>query len=149
MAQAAEAAIPFARAAFRFFHSLRVRWAEVDKQDIVFNGHYLTYFDVAITEYWRALGVPYPSITDRWGSDLFVVKAGIEYHAPAHYDDMLDIGIAIARIGNSSMRFVVGIFRGDEHLIGGELIYVNADPVTRKPVSVPQALRELIAAHAM
>lgn len=149
MAQAAEAAIPFARAAFRFFHSLRVRWAEVDKQDIVFNGHYLTYFDVAITEYWRAVGVPYPSITERWGSDLFVVKAGIEYHAPAHYDDMLDIGIAIARIGNSSMRFVAGIFRGDEHLIGGELIYVNAVAATRKPVSVPQALRELIAAHAM
>ena len=148
MAQAAEAAIPFARAAFRFFHSLRVRWAEVDKQDIVFNGHYLTYFDVAITEYWRAIGVPYPAVTARWGSDLFVVKAGIEYHAPAHYDDELDIGVTVARIGTSSMRFVVAIFRGDEHLIGGELIYVNADPVTRKPVPVTAELRALIARHA-
>ena len=42
-----------ARADFRFSHSLRVRWAEVDKQDIVFNGHYLTYFDVGVTEYYR------------------------------------------------------------------------------------------------
>ena len=130
---------------FRFAHRLRVRWAEVDKQDIVFNGHYLTYFDVAITEYWRELGVPYPAIVERWGSDLFVVKAGIDYHAPARYDDVLDIGVRIARIGNSSLQFVTGIFRADEALIGGELIYVNADPVTRTSVRVPAELRDLIA----
>ena len=133
------------RTAFRFLHTLRVRWAEVDRQDIVFNGHYLTYFDVAITEYWRAIGVPYPAITQRWGSDLFVVKASVEYHAPAHYDDVLDVGVRVARIGTSSMTFVVGIFRGDEHLIGGEVIYVNADPRSRKPSRVPDGLRELIA----
>jgi acyl-CoA thioester hydrolase len=132
---------------FRFVHTLRVRWAEVDKQDIVFNGHYLTYFDVAITEYWRCIGVPYPGVTERWGTDLFVVKAGIEYHGPAHYDDILDIGVRVARIGNSSMRFELGIFRGDQHLIGGELIYVNAVPATRKASPVPSGLRELIDAY--
>lgn len=132
---------------FRFVHTLRVRWAEVDKQDIVFNGHYLTYFDVAITEYWRCIGVPYPAITERWGTDLFVVKAGIEYHGPAHYDDILDIGVRVARIGNSSMRFALGIFRDDQHLIGGELIYVNAVPATRKASPVPPGLRELIDAY--
>lgn len=134
--------------AFPFVHTLRVRWAEVDKQDIVFNGHYLMYFDVAITEYWRRIGVPYPSISQRWGTDLFVVKAAIEYHGPARYDDMLDIGVRVARIGSSSLRFEVGIFRGGEKLIGGELIYVNADPSTRKAIPVPGALRELIEAHA-
>ncbi len=132
---------------FRFVHTLRVRWAEVDKQDIVFNGHYLTYFDVAITEYWRCIGVPYPGVTERWGTDLFVVKAGIEYHGPAHYDDILDIGVRVARIGNSSMHFVLGIFRGGQHLIGGELIYVNAVPTTRKASPVPSELRELIDAY--
>ena len=45
---------------FTFFHPLRVRWAEVDMQSVVFNGHYLTYFDVAITEYWRSLKLPSP-----------------------------------------------------------------------------------------
>lgn len=134
------------REEFRFMHTLRVRWAEVDKQDIVFNGHYLIYFDVAITEYWRCIGVPYPGITEKWGTDLFVVKAGIDYHGPARYDDVLDIGVRIARIGNSSMRFALGIFRGDEHLIGGELIYVNATPATRKPSPVPAGLRERIEA---
>ena len=132
--------------AFRLRHSLRVRWAEVDPQNIVFNGHYLTYFDVAITEYWREIGAPYPAITERWGSDLFVVKATIEYHGSAQYDQMLDIGVRVARIGTSSMQFVLGIFAGDTHLISGEVVYVNADPATRKSVPVPAGLRALIDA---
>ena len=43
---------------FRFFHRLRVRWAEVDMQKIVFNAHYLMYFDTAVADYWRALAMP-------------------------------------------------------------------------------------------
>jgi acyl-CoA thioester hydrolase len=132
------------RADFRFVHRLRVRWAEVDKQDIVFNGHYLTYFDVAITEYWREVGLAYPAIVERWGTDLFVVRAGIEYRAPARYDDVLDIGVRTERIGNSSLQFRIALFRGDEHLITGELTYVNTDPSTRKSVPVPAELRAML-----
>ena len=47
------------RSEFRFFHRLRVRWAEVDMQKIVFNAHYLMYFDTAIADYWRAMALPY------------------------------------------------------------------------------------------
>jgi len=129
---------------FSFLHRLRVRWAESDPQGIVFNGHYLTYFDVGITEYWRALGVPYPSTIERFGVDLFVVKATVEYHVPARYDDELDIGVRVGRIGNSSMQFVLGIFRGKEHLTSGEVIYVAAHPETRKSQTVPQDLRRLV-----
>lgn len=132
------------RSDFSFFHRLRVRWAETDPQGIVFNGHYLTYFDVGITEYWRALGIPYPSTVERYGVDLFVVKATVEYHAPARYDDELDIGVRVGRIGNSSMQFVLGIFRGETHLISGEVIYVAANAQTRKPQTVTPALRELL-----
>ena len=71
---------------FAFSHRLRVRWSEVDRQDIVFNGHYLTYFDLAMTEYLRAMGFPYPAGLLDAGSDLFVVKAIVEYKASAHYD---------------------------------------------------------------
>ncbi|MEO8132987.1 MAG: thioesterase family protein [Betaproteobacteria bacterium] len=131
---------------FRFFHALRVRWAEVDRQNVVFNGHYLTYFDVAITEYWRAIGAPYPAVTERWGTDLLVVKATIEYHGSAQYDQMLEIGVRVARIGGSSMRFSLGIFDGDAHLVSGEVIYVNVVPETRKSAPVPVGLRALIAA---
>ena len=51
---------------FRFFNRLRVRWAEVDLQKIVFNAHYLMYFDTAITDYWRALALPYEAAMHSW-----------------------------------------------------------------------------------
>lgn len=135
------------RSDFRFFHRLRVRWAEVDAQKIVFNGHYLMYFDTAISDYWRALGLPYPEALEGYGGDLYVKKAGIEYHASALYDDVLDVGIRSTRIGNSSMVFALAIFRHDELLITGELVYVYADPKTQTSMAVPQELRDVIAAY--
>ena len=59
---------------FSFFHALLVRWAEVDPQSIVFNGHYLTYADVSITEYFRALGVAYPGDLAQDGGDFFAIR---------------------------------------------------------------------------
>ncbi|MGB8338080.1 MAG: thioesterase family protein [Burkholderiales bacterium] len=132
------------RADFHFTHPLRVRWAEVDRQGIVFNGHYLTYFDIGITEYWRALGFPYPEGLISQGSDLYVKKASVEYHASAEYDDMIDICVRVARIGNSSMQFLLEIYRGETLLVNGQVVYVNADPATRKAVSVPKTLRDAI-----
>jgi len=129
---------------FTFSHSLRVRWAEVDRQGIVFNGHYLMYFDVGITEYWRALGYPYPDGLLKHGTDLYVKKASVEYHASAQYDDVLDVMVRVARIGRSSLKFLIEIHRGTEHLISGEVLYVNADPATRKSQPVPDFLREAI-----
>ena len=134
-----------ARTDYRLFHTLRVRWSEVDRQGIVFNGHYLTYFDIGVTEYWRAVGYPYPDGLAERGTDLFVVKATVEYHASAVYDDVIDICIRCARIGRSSMQFLPEIFRGEELLVSGELVYVNADPSTKKSSPVPDFLREAIA----
>ena len=132
------------RSEFRTFHRLRVRWAEVDVQHIVFNAHYLTYFDTAITDYWRALGLPYQAAMALMGGDLYVKKASVEYHASARMDDILDVGMTCTRIGNSSMLITGAIFRGDEHLITGELVYVFADPATQTPRPVPQVLRDLM-----
>lgn len=133
-----------AREAFAFAHTLRVRWAEVDRQGIVFNAHYLLYFDVAITEYWRAIGCPYPDALLREGSDMFVKKVSIEYHSSAGYDDMLEVCVRAARIGRSSMQFQLEVYRGAQHLVSGEIVYVNADPATRKSVPVPDFVRAAI-----
>lgn len=129
-----------ARADFRFSHSLRVRWAEVDKQDIVFNGHYLTYFDVGVTEYYRAIGKPYPDAILAEGSDLYAKKAEIEYHASAVFDDIIDVCVRVSRIGRSSFEFAIELYREDELLVSGSLIYVNANPETRKSVPLPETL---------
>ncbi|MDR3451363.1 MAG: YbgC/FadM family acyl-CoA thioesterase [Rhodoferax sp.] len=129
---------------FRFFHRLRVRWAEVDMQKIVFNAHYLMYFDTAISDYWRALALPYEAAMLQLGGDLYVKKATVEFHASARVDDQIDVAMKCTRVGTSSMLFSGAIFRGDELLITGELIYVFADPATQTSKPVPGVLRDLL-----
>lgn len=133
-----------AREDFVFFNPLRVRWAEVDMQGIVFNGHYLTYFDVAFTEYWRATGLPNVLLQAKEGREMFARKATIEYQASARFDEVLEIGVRCASIGRSSIRFLLEIHRGDDHLISGELSYVYADTAIRKGVPIPETWRATI-----
>ncbi|CAA2105071.1 YbgC/FadM family acyl-CoA thioesterase [Variovorax paradoxus] len=135
------------RSDFRFFHRLRVRWAEVDMQKIVFNAHYLMYFDTAIADYWRALALPYEEAMHALGGDLYVRKATIDFRASARMDDMLDVGMRCARIGTSSMVFEGGLFRQDQFLVGCELVYVFADPATQTSKPVPQVLREVLEGY--
>ncbi|MFP8778001.1 YbgC/FadM family acyl-CoA thioesterase [Hydrogenophaga sp. RWCD_12] len=135
------------RSDFRFFHRLRVRWAEVDMQKIVFNAHYLMYFDTAIADYWRAMALPYEQAMHQLDGDLYVVKATVEFHASARVDDQIEVAMKCSRIGTSSMTFTGAIFRGDEHLISGEIVYVFADPATQTSRPVPQALRDIVQGY--
>ena len=129
---------------FRFFDRLRVRWAEIDAQKIVFNGHYLMYFDTAVAGYWRALALPYAQTMQQLGGDLYVRKATVDYHASAAYDDVLHIGLRCTRIGNSSMLFTGAAFRQDQRLVVCELVYVFADPHSQTSKPVPQSLRDVM-----
>lgn len=129
---------------FRFFHPLRVRWVEVDMQKIVFNAHYLMYFDTAISDYWRAMALPYEEAMHALEGDLYVKKASVEYHGSARFDDRLDVALKCSRIGNSSIVFTGGIFRGEELLISSELIYVFADPASQTSRPVPDGLRNVL-----
>jgi acyl-CoA thioester hydrolase len=135
------------REEFTFSHSLRVRWAEVDRQDVVFNGNYFLYFDVAVTEYWRAVGFRYPDELVAHGGDFFAIKATAEYHGPARYDDVLDVCCRAGRLGRSSMQLVLAIYRGAEHLTSGELVYVHVELASRTPAPLPEALRRAVLAY--
>ena len=135
------------RADFVCAPSLRVRWAEVDMQKIVFNGHYLTYLDTAIAEYWRGIGLPYPQgSVERYANDVYLRKATIEYLGSARYDDLLTVCCRVARLGRSSMSFQFEIYREaeDAALATAELVYVNADPASMQPAPLPEELRERI-----
>ncbi|WP_280150322.1 YbgC/FadM family acyl-CoA thioesterase [Piscinibacter sp. XHJ-5] len=134
------------RSEFRFFERLRVRWAEIDQQKIVFNGHYLMYFDTAVTGYWRALALPYEKTLAYLNGDLFVRKATVEFEGSGRLDDLLDVGVRCMRIGTSSMTFVAAVFRNEELLVSGELVYVFADPSTQRSKPVPQELRDVLQA---
>lgn len=129
------------------FHHLRVRWAEVDMQKIVFNAHYLMYVDTALTDYWRALALPYESSMLALQGEPYMKKASIEFHASARLDDQLEVALKCARIGTSSMLFKCAIFRAEQVLIDGELVYVFADPVTQRSKPVPVALRDILFAY--
>ena len=124
--------------------TLRVRWAEVDMQKIVFNGHYLTYIDSAIAEYWREIGLPYPQgYVERYANDVYLRRASVEYLGSARYDDVLTVCCRVAKLGRSSMTFAFEIYREaeDAPLVTAELVYVNADPATMKPALLPDELR--------
>jgi YbgC/YbaW family acyl-CoA thioester hydrolase len=131
---------------FRFSERLRVRWAEIDAQKIVFNGHYLMYFDTAVAGYWRALAMPYAETMAQLEGDLFVRKATVDYLGSAKYDDVLDVGMRCARIGSSSMLFSGAVFRADRLLVSCELVYVFADPRAQTSKPVPTELRKVIEA---
>jgi acyl-CoA thioester hydrolase len=134
---------------FRHRMPLRVRWAEVDKQGVVFNGNYLLYADVCVTEYWRAVGMKYPEDFEPLGADLYVRKATVDYRAAAEYDDELDVCGRVARIGGSSLQFVVEMFRRGEEavpLVGCELVYVYVDAASKAPRRVDEAFRARIRA---
>jgi YbgC/YbaW family acyl-CoA thioester hydrolase len=126
---------------FRFHHRLRVRWAEVDAQQVVFNGHYLTYLDVASSDYWRAVGLPYPEAFRQAGGDIFVRRNTLEYHAPARLDDWLDVGIRCERVGNSSLTLRWAAWCQGRLLVTGEVVYVHTSLSTGRPTPWPEAAR--------
>ena len=137
------------RDAFRFFYPFRVRYSEIDGQGVVFNAHYLTYFDTAITEYFRWLGYDYPGEAQRSGADFHTVKALVEFRQPLRFDQEAEVGARVARIGTSSMTFLFVILPKGEDvaLATGEIVWVNTDQQARKAVPVPAALRDLIGAR--
>ena len=132
---------------FRFHHRLRVRWAEVDAQQVVFNGHHLTYLDVAISDYWRVVGLPYPDAFQHLGGDVFVRRNALDYHAPARLDDWLDIGVRCERVGTSSMTMHWAIWAQGRLLVTGEVVYVHTSLATGRSAPVPDAIKAQLEAH--
>lgn len=133
------------KADFNFHHKLRVRFAETDLQGIVFNGNYLTYYDVAWTEYFRAAGLEYNKLIEI-GADTVLARTTLEFKAPARFDEVLEIHTRVSNIGNSSLTFEFEIYiEGEDRLIGtASSLYVCIDPQTLRSVRVPDVLRSRI-----
>ena len=122
-------------------------------QKVVFNGHYLTYIDTAVAEYWREIGLPYPEgYVDRYACDLYLRKATIEYQGSARYDEQLAVLCRVGRMGRSSMNFQFEIWRDEpaaspSPLITADLVYVNVDLAGATPAPLPGDLRDRIRAY--
>ena len=134
---------------FRFGFPVRVRWQECDAQGIAFNGSYLGWLEVAQAEYFRNLGFSIYRIAAAGYFDSAVVKATLEYKAPARVDDMLDLRARVARIGNTSLTLEVAIFLEGGHtevapLTVIEAVYVGFHAHTGDTRPVPDAIRALV-----
>lgn len=135
---------------FKFHHGFRVRCSEVDAQGIVFNAHYLTYFDTALTEFFRAIDYNYQVHVEDTGNDFHVVKSLIEYKQPIPFDMEIDVHVGVAKLGRSSITFALQIHpKGEENLLcEGEIVWVNAERETKKSAPINDKLRMKLQQHS-
>jgi acyl-CoA thioester hydrolase len=117
---------------FNFYYSFRVRYSEVDAQGIVFNAHYLTYFDTAMTEYLRHIKYDYVKEVKERNEDFHTVKTLVEYKAPIYFDQIIDVCLKVKKIGTSSLTFYIEVHpnKEDNMRVSGEVVWVNTNQET-------------------
>jgi acyl-CoA thioester hydrolase len=124
-----------------FVHRLRVRYGECDPQGIVFNANYLLYFDVAFTELWRAAVGPWQEMVEH-GVDAVVADARLRFHAPARFDDELQLRARIAKLGATSITTDIDVVRDEQTLVAGTLRHVCVSAATWQKIELPQWVRD-------
>ena len=137
-----------ARSDFRFAWAARARYAEVDAQAVVFNSRYLEYFDIGITEYFRAVGL-YPEPNLKGAPELHVVKAEVTYHAPVLLDEVMAICVRCEKIGRTSLTFAFEVHGegGEDLRASGIEVSVHVDEPRGRPTPVPDAVVALFEAY--
>lgn len=136
-----------ARSDFKFHVTKRVRYAEIDAQAVVFNSRYLEYFDIGITEYWRAAGV-YDRWPERESPEFHVARAEVDYKVPILLDEEIDICVRCSRVGRSSMTFLFELHgKGAEDLRATGLeVSVHVAEARGAPAPVPDEFVNLFEA---
>jgi acyl-CoA thioester hydrolase len=125
----------------RFGMPLRVRYVECDMQGRVFNGHYLTWVDMALNEALREIFGDYQTLTDA-GIDLVVAAAELQFRQPAHFDDDLVVGVGFDPLGRTSLRSTYEIHRGQDLIAEAAMIHVCVDAAAFEKQPWPDWFRE-------
>lgn len=120
-----------------FSVSLRVRYAETDAQGIAFNANYLTWCDVAVTEYFRHCGLPYAQFVETAGIDFHAVHAEIEFKHPARFDEEIDLSVS-GRTRGARILWSIEMRRAGTVLCSVGLEYAVMDVQSRRPVRLPE-----------
>jgi len=126
-----------------FRHRLRVRYAECDPQGVVFNAHYVAWFDLVMTELWRGLPGGYAGMTER-GSDMVVAEVRVRYLEPARFDDVLDLEAAVVRLGTTGLTTAISVICEGRTLAEGELRHVFVDLGSHRKAPIPDDVRGLL-----
>ena len=132
-----------ARSDYNFFYPINTRWSDNDVYGHVNNVIYYSYFDTAANRY----------LIEEGGLDIsdgeivgFVVSSGCEYHAPITYPEPIEAGLRVEKLGNSSVRYGIGIFKqgAEEAVAHGHFVHVFVNRKANKSVSIPENLREAL-----
>lgn len=126
---------------------LRVRYAECDPQNVVFNSRYVEYIDVAMTEYYREVLGGYEKLVEA-GIETQVISVQIDWKSSARCDDVLDLVIGAPQFGNTSVAFDVLIqnFKTQQVVAETRIVYVTVDGQSFTKMSTPQAIRDKLQA---
>jgi len=126
---------------------LRVRYVECDMQGRVFNGHFLTWVDMAFSEALREVFGGYDAVTDR-GVDFVVAATELHFRSPARFDDELVVDVALEPPGNTSLRSRYTISRGTDLIAEVSMVHVCVDATTFEKQPCPGWFRDALAAVA-
>jgi acyl-CoA thioester hydrolase len=125
----------------------RVRWGDVDAARIIFYGAYIRFFEIAETELFRSIGLPYGKIFDELDIWLPRVHLECDFRQAARLDDLLEVSVYVGRIGNKSMRLDFEVRRQGEESIVADAHFVLAavKQETFETVPIPDDLRRRLA----
>lgn len=132
------------RAAFPHFCEIATRWMDNDVYGHVNNVVYYSYFDTAVNQFLIERGV----LDIHKGEVVgFVVDSGCSYFSPIAFPDVVHVGIRVSKLGNSSVRYDLGVYRNDEQrpAAAGHFVHVYVDRASNRSVPVPDKVRELLA----
>ncbi|THF69248.1 acyl-CoA thioesterase [Deinococcus sp. Arct2-2] len=134
---------PWPRQAFPYLHPTPTRWADNDVYGHINNVTYYAYFDTAVNAMLLARGV----LDIHSGSTIgLVVETGCNYFAAAAFPELLQVGVRVASLGTSSVRYELAVFRKDDDTAcaQGHFVHVYVDRATRRPVPLPADLRAVL-----
>jgi len=130
---------------FKYSAVARVWFSDTDAQGVVYYGRYLPYFDHARTEYHRHLGM-----SGGWvpGFDFVMRASNVEYHAPARFDDLLEIFVRLARVGTTSITYEHAAYRmeDDALMVTARATLVLIDRAERRKQPIPGPFKDAIRA---
>lgn len=128
------------QADYLFFHEIETRWMDNDIYGHVNNVVYYSYFDTAVAAFLVSKVGLYFQRTDAIG---LVIETGCTYFESIAFPDRVKVGLRIVKLGNSSVKYEVGIFKNDgqEACAQGYFVHVYVDRQTNKPIAIPEDVR--------
>ncbi len=128
---------------FQYFHTIQTRWMDNDAYGHVNNVIYYSWFDTVVNQFLIANGELHITGSPSIG---LVIETQCNYFSSVSFPDVITAGVCVRKLGNSSVKYEVGIFRNDENLAAaqGHFVHVYVDRATRKPVTIPETTRNLL-----